>query len=65
MEEYCEYSKYIDKGLEQYLYCSLTSQYCIKQKFCNKKNKVIHIDDWKQCTQLQRMENYNGQSNKK
>jgi len=57
---YCKYSKYIVKNVwEQYLDCSLTRCRCTKQKFCNKRNKVVQTDDWQQCPKLVREEGLN------
>ena len=45
--------------MEQFLLCSITHKYCLKQKFCHRQNKVIHTDDWQQCPRLVRKENFN------
>lgn len=57
---YCKYCQYIVKSVfEQYLNCSLTHNYCIKQKFCHKQNKAVHTDDWQNCSRLVRKEAIN------
>jgi hypothetical protein len=56
MQEYCPYSRYIDKGIEKYLLCSLTGRYCLYQKYCNTKQMVVHTDKWHECVNKERKE---------
>ena len=52
----CQYSQYKVKGLEQSMYCSLTHDYCIKQRYCPTKCRLVNTDDWANCTQLKKEE---------
>lgn len=58
--KYCKYAKYIDKGIEQYLICSLTNNYCVHQKFCHRRKKVLNTDDFEECKTMERKENKDG-----
>ena len=54
--DYCKYAKYVDKGIEQYLLCSLTGKYCLHQKYCNKRKRVVHRGEYVNCTIRERKE---------
>ena len=63
---YCKYSQYVEKSVfEQFLNCSLTCDYCLKQKFCHQQNKVVHTDGWEECPRLVKKEEENAKSKKK
>ena len=63
---HCKYCQYITKSVfEQYLNCSLSRDYCLKQKFCHKQNKAINTDDWQKCPRLEREEQKNENIQKK
>lgn len=64
MEIYCQHSKYVSKGLEQYLICSLTGKYCVKQKLCSKRRIAVHVNGWESCPYLKREETTNGKQEK-
>lgn len=46
---YCEYSEYIKKGLEQYLWCTLINDYCTFQRYCTNKLCVVQTEKWELC----------------
>ena len=57
---YCKYCQCITKSVfEQYLNCSLSRDYCLKQKFSHKENKPVHTDDWQKCPKLVKEEDKN------
>lgn len=49
MESYCQYSKYVKEGLDQYLTCSKSHTYCKYQRLCKTRKMVVHTDGYKEC----------------
>jgi hypothetical protein len=51
-ENYCIYAKYKREGLDKYLICSKSSNYCKYQRLCPTKKEVVHTDNYKDCSIL-------------